>query len=159
MFTCDLNLTIPRGRTRETFCQLWSKMYVLVKKHTSSCSFKIMQCIRGTSPRTWWCASECTYWEFSILLVFATDMPKRSGIQKKNNALAGIWRTFDKLWLLNEYCTISFLSYILNTWVTALFGTSYTKNLKNLTSSVTSRESPIFKIILLLIERSIIFWS
>ena len=77
---------------------------------------------------------QCIYWVITInSLCLATDIPKHSGIQKKKNTLNGyhctdFWCTFDELWLLNEHCTIFFISHISSN---ALLGTT-TKNLKKI---------------------------
>ena len=77
-------------------------------------------------------------------MCLATDTPKRSGTKKKKNALNGyhctdFWRTFDELWLLNEYRTRCFLLHISNN---CIIRNNHKKFEKNLTSSVMSRESP-----------------
>ena len=77
-------------------------------------------------------------------MCLATDIPKRSGTQKKkNNALNGnhctdFWLTLDELWPLNEHRTICFLLHISNN---CIIKKDYKTFQQNLTSSVTSSES------------------
>jgi len=78
-------------------------------------------------------------------MCLATDIPKRSGIKKKQKNKKTIygyhctdfWRTFDELWLLNEHRIICFLSHI-----SLHYQEQPQKIWKNLMSSVIPRESP-----------------